>query len=337
MHGIAWLASAAGLPDSRIFHLGQITDAIPIQAFGVIVALGVLIGAALLRRYAEWHGLEDIKIRELTGWVTIAGFLGAHLFDCVAYQWDKLKHEPVLLFKVWDGISSYGGFIGGALGFAFYVWWKRLNPRKMADITIVGLLPAFTIGRIGCTTVSDHIGALVSSDKWYSFLAVDYTGKELKDHFPVLYANLDDGIHTAWNLGLVELLYLIPINLLVLWLAFRPSKDKEKPWTKGRPNAGFLGVLTGVLYAPVRFFLDYLRPEDSDPRYFGFTFAQYASVLAFGIAIYAAVRVFKSGAPAEPVARTAGDAQRLLKQIMLKDGADDAADDKDAGKGKKKA
>src|SRR3954471_6801842 len=90
---------------------------VPIQVFGMIVAAGVLIGAALLRRYAEWHGVSDDHIRALTGWITVTGFLGAHIFDVIAYQWHDLQEDPILLFKIWAGISSYGGFIGGAMGF----------------------------------------------------------------------------------------------------------------------------------------------------------------------------------------------------------------------------
>jgi hypothetical protein len=60
------------------FHLGAVG---PIQSFGIIVAIGVLIGAGVLRRYAEWHGISDDHIRGLTGWVTITGFIGAHIFD----------------------------------------------------------------------------------------------------------------------------------------------------------------------------------------------------------------------------------------------------------------
>jgi prolipoprotein diacylglyceryltransferase len=80
-------ALSASLP---YFHLGSLDIGLPIQSFGVIVAAGVLIGAALLRRYAEWHGVSDEHIRGLTGWVTIAGFIGAHVFDVIAYQWNDL-------------------------------------------------------------------------------------------------------------------------------------------------------------------------------------------------------------------------------------------------------
>jgi phosphatidylglycerol:prolipoprotein diacylglycerol transferase len=320
-------ALALSFSSLPFFHMGQLSDRIPIQTFGLIVAVGVLIGAALLRRYAEWHGISDDHIRGLLAWVTIAGFLGAHEFDMIAYNWDKIGDASVvtpaswwpgflpsglypsnwpLPLKIWEGISSYGGFIGGAMGFAIYVWWKRLPVRLFADITLVGLLPAFSIGRIGCTVVSDHIGSAVDASKWYAGLAMDYPRHLNLGHLSEHYPGTGEYIK-AWNLGLIELLYLIPVNALILWLAFRPGK---------RLNAGLITVIAGLVYAPVRFFLDFLRPEDSDPRHMGLTFAQWASILAFGVAVYVALRLMKNGKPAVPVTKTSGEAQAALKMVL---------------------
>jgi phosphatidylglycerol---prolipoprotein diacylglyceryl transferase len=317
----AW--SAIAFP---FIHMGELSSKIPIQSFGLIVAIGVLIGAALLRRYAEWHGVDDEIIRGLLGWVTVSGFIGAHEFDMIFYNWDKIGDHTVvhppgwwplgeglypsnwpLPLKLWEGISSYGGFLGGAIGWLIFVWWKRKDLRLFADITIAGLLPAFSIGRIGCTVVSDHIGSAVDPTKWYAFLAMDYPRKLNMGHLAEHYPNLTGETIKAWNLGLIELLYLIPVNALILWLAFRP---------KPRPNAGFITVLTGLLYAPVRFMLDYLRPEDSDPRHLGFTFAQWVSILAFAVAGYALMRIMKDGTAAVPVTETSGEAQRRLKMQL---------------------
>lgn len=315
------LSAAASLP---FFRLGSFDVGIPIQAFGVIVAIGVLIGAGFLRRYAEWHGVSDDHIRGLTGWVTITGFIGAHVFDVLAYQWDDFVEDPLLLVKIWAGISSYGGFLGGAFGFFFYTWWKRLPMRLMADITIIGLLVAFSIGRIACTVVSDHIGAAVDPDAWYAALAMDYPRHLNLGNLAKDYPHLTGEYIRAWNLGLIEFLYLVPVNAFILWYGFRrarqngTTKTGEPRWVD-RQNAGMITVLTGVLYAPVRFFMDYLRPEGSDPRHFGLTFAQWASILAFGGAVAFAFKVFKDGKPAEPVTETSGEAQRRLKMILKED------------------
>src|SRR5678816_200611 len=127
----ATTVATTGMP---FFQLGSLG---PIQSFGIIVAAGVLIGASLLRRYAEWHGIEDEHIRGLLGWVTICGFIGAHEFDMIFYNWQKISDHTIvtpagwwpsflgtglypsnwpLPLKIWEGISSYGGFLGGAIG-----------------------------------------------------------------------------------------------------------------------------------------------------------------------------------------------------------------------------
>lgn len=302
----ATTAATTGIP---YFHRAELISGIPIQVFGVIVAIGVLIGAGILRRYAEWHGLSDDHIRGLTGWITITGFIGAHIFDVIAYQWDDVVRDPLLLIMLWKGISSYGGFLGGSMGFAFYVWWKRLPPRLMADVGVIGLLPAFSIGRIGCTVVSDHVGAAVDPNAWYAPLAMFYP------HSAMNGSNVAHLLHSkmltkegilAWNLGLVEFLYLVPVNALILYLGFR----------KKRMPAGLIAVLAGVLYPPVRFFLEFLRPENTDPRYVGFTFAQWCSILTFAVAGYVALRLMKTGQAAEVIAPTSGEAQARLNTIL---------------------
>jgi phosphatidylglycerol:prolipoprotein diacylglycerol transferase len=274
------------------FHVGSWdVFGFPLIGFGIIAACGVMLGGALMRRYGEARGVAPDDIRSLFSWVFIGGVAGMHLFDVFVYQHADLARDPLLLVKFWDGISSYGGFIGGALGFALFVRRKRLPVRLLADVTMVGLLPAFTIARIGCTVVSDHIGAAVDPSHWYAFIAEHYPRAEaaVNSGIAELYrANPGSDDLVAWNLGFVEFLYLIPVNALILPLAFRR-----------RLNAGFVAALAGLVYAPVRFFLEFLRPEVSDPRYAGLTFAQWCSIIATVVAAAAAVRIWRRGEPAQ--------------------------------------
>lgn len=312
MHLAHSLAGAFGLPYISVPHL-SLVGPLKIEPFGVLVALGVVLGARLLDKYAAWHRASEDDTRGLTWWLIISGFLGAHIFDVVAYQWDKLMEDPMLLFKIWAGISSYGGFIGGAIGYTLYVWWKRLSPALWADIAAVGLLPAFTIGRIGCVIVHDHPGSPTTSA-----LGFDYPLSFTQN----LGFNTPMRLH---NLALYELAFLLVVNAIILGLAFRKSK---------RMPAGLLAALLGVLYAPVRFFLDYLRLDSTDPRYFTLTFAQWSSVLALAVALYVTVRVLRDGKPAlttddpmpEKKSKAKSDeAAKVEKVEKSDDKADDAA------------
>ena len=214
-----------------------------------------------------------------------------------------------LVIRMWDGISSYGGFIGGSIGFALFVWWKPGCRRGCSPTSrssaFAGVLDH--PGRIGCTVVSDHIGAAVDPGRWYAFMAMDYPARDDRGAPQGSLPGDQIEIIPAWNLGLMELLYLIPVNLLILWLAFNPAVGADAGGAVRHP------VLTGALVrAGPLSGLDFLRPEDTDPRYVGLTFAQWSSILAFGVAVYRAPRAASSGpaAPAETVAPTSREEPR---------------------------
>jgi phosphatidylglycerol---prolipoprotein diacylglyceryl transferase len=251
---------------------------IPIHIFGVIVAVGVTIGAAVMRRYAQRTGESEIDTRVVCAWVAITGIISAHVLDVLFYQPGEALRHPLVLLEVWTSISSYGGFVGGALGFLFITWRRKLRVARWADITIVGLLVAFSIGRVGCTVVHDHIGAETSSA-----IGIDYPREVLAAHGVLPEMTSHATIIRAHNLGFEELLYLIPVNVLVLWLAFRR-----------RLPAGALAALTAALYAPVRFGLEHWRLASSDPPYGGLTFAQWCSIAVFLFAIVIGARIMRA-------------------------------------------
>ena len=65
------------------------------------------------------------------------------------------------------------------------------------------------------------------------------------------------------DMGLYEALWSIAMYAVFLGL----DKVPRVP--------GFYVLLLGISYGPVRFFMDFLRPESTDVRYIGFTPAQY--------------------------------------------------------------
>jgi len=250
---------------------------ISIKPFGVLVAIGVYVGAYLAIREGKRRGLDERELTSCLVWVVSFGFIGAHALDVLAYYPREVLADPLLLLRLWEGLSSFGGFIGAcAGGFA----WAALRRKKIlpyADVFSSVFPVGWIFGRLGCTLAHDHPG--IASQ---SLLAVRYP---------------DGG---RFDLGLLELLITLPLAALLISL-----------WRKPRP-LGFYSALVCLYYAPLRFSLDFLRARspvyvsgelvEVDARYVGLTPAQWACVgmllLGIGLALRARQERAARAAPA---------------------------------------
>jgi phosphatidylglycerol:prolipoprotein diacylglycerol transferase len=215
-----------------------------VHAFGVMVLLGILIGGCVLRRRSQAMGLEPARADRLLGWILVGGFLGAHLVDRLVYFPARTLADPVSLLRVWDGLSSFGGFLGASIG--ALAWARRGHGAGATWSYLDAIAYAFPIGwlfgRLGC------------------FLAFDHPG--LPTRFALGQTYLDGVVRH--NLGLEEALLVIP---LAVAMALAGRRNHQP---------GYLVGFLATLYAPVRFFLDFLRANDT--RYFGLTPAQYGAI-----------------------------------------------------------
>lgn len=260
----AALASADALPYFTIpnIELGPIT----LQAFGILVATGVVIGTTYFYRPAAMRrGATFDQAQSLMMYTLIYGFVISHVFDIVAYRPEAIAEDPLILLKVWAGISSMGGFLGAAVG----VWvWRRkyrntttLDFGYWADAIVLGLWVGWIFGRTGCTVVHDHPGS--QSD---FFLAIE----------------MANGVQRH-DLGFYELLYTIPCAIIFNLIDWRDKKaGRVKP-------PGWFLAWSCIVYAPTRFFFDFLRARDTslpDPRYFGLTPAQWIAIGLVVVGVY---------------------------------------------------
>jgi phosphatidylglycerol:prolipoprotein diacylglycerol transferase len=244
-------------------HFPSIPDWVPIigkltiHAFGILVAIGILVGLKLTKKRGRELGLVDENVDSMVTWSLVFGFIIAHLFDVFAYQ--TFGAHPSLrdILNPLSGFSSFGGFAGALIG--LFIWCRRHRQPIMpyADSLAFGLATGWMFGRLGCFTAHDHPGRHTTF-----FLAV---------HYP-------DG--PRHDLGLDEALWAAGIAL-----AFAILRRKK------RPLGTYVTLLT-LAYAPVRFALDFLRATDvpePDPRYYGLTPAQWGcvGVLCAGAALAA--------------------------------------------------
>jgi phosphatidylglycerol:prolipoprotein diacylglycerol transferase len=140
---------------------------IRLQAFGAILMTAVVVGEALYRRRLRQVALDIDTGMALAWYILVAGFVGAHLFSLILYFPSKLAHNPLLLFKVWEDVSSFGGMIGGAIGAVVYLRLRATTlstSTKWAYLDAVAFVAPFgwAIGRIACSLAHDHPGGVTS-------------------------------------------------------------------------------------------------------------------------------------------------------------------------------
>ena len=229
------------------FKLGPLT----IEPFGIFVALGIILAARLLTRQAEREGLDATPLQDYAPWGVGVGIVAGHLLHLFAYHPEELSKSPFQIFKVWDGLSSFGGLMGGILAAVVFFRVRKLRFRDYADAFALAVAPGWAVARLGCFAVHDHPG--VRTD---FFLAVNFPGGPRHD------------------LGMYDALYLFALTGLL--------------WGLRHTLRGRLLPLLALLYAAGRFFFDTLRATDLsyvDARYLGLTPAQYGcfALVAFGL------------------------------------------------------
>ena len=249
---------------------------ITIHAFGVIVACSVLAGLELGRRRFYHHGLDRKLGESLAGYVIIGGFLGAHLFSVLFYFPDEVIANPLVLLKVWEDISSFGGILGGTA--AIWLFFRRRAPHldrltrwAYVDVAAYVFPVSLAIGRVACSLAHDHPGTVtrfplavsLASPTARSYIAGIYAAAGRAAELPSGPALARLGFH---DLGWYELLYLVLVVIPATIVLGR----------KPRP-AGTFFLAFVALYMAVRFALDFLRV--SDIRYVGLTPAQWLALI----------------------------------------------------------
>ena len=237
---------------------------LPVHLFGILVAIGVLLGDRIVVKEGEKRGMDARDVRYLNIRMVLGGFVMAHLVSVIFYFPERIKESPWILLNLWSGLSSFGGFLGAALTYLYLTKKEKIPRLPYADVVALGLAVGWIFGRLGCTTAHDHPGHYTTF-----FLGVKY---------PPLGASPAGVRH---DLGFDEFLLTILMTAILFLYARRP-----------RPAGRIIGLFA-TMYAPIRFGLDFLRATDGprpDERYAGLTPAQWACMGALAVGLWLMVR-----------------------------------------------
>jgi phosphatidylglycerol:prolipoprotein diacylglycerol transferase len=240
---------------------------VALQPFGLLAATGILVGAHIAERRARACGIPEGAVADLLLHAVPLGLLTAYLLNMVFYDPEFLRRvlrDPGLLFDRYLGLSSFGGFLGGIAG--ALVWQRRrgMSLLEAGDAVAYAFPAGWFFGRTGCFTVHDHPGVVTD----FPLAVDDYWLQGVPRH----------------DLGFYEVLWSLAAFSLFALLGRRPRKQ------------GFFLALLPLLYAPVRFGLDFLREgpdRGGDIRYLGLTPGQYGSLALFAVGLVLAYRVYR--------------------------------------------
>ncbi len=122
---------------------------IDVMWYGVLIALGMLIGIALAVREAKRVGISEDDVLNIAIIAIPVAIICARLYY-VIFSWDYYSQNPGEIFNIrGGGLAIHGGLIGGILTGFIYAKVKKLDFFKTADAVMVGMPLAQAIGRWG--------------------------------------------------------------------------------------------------------------------------------------------------------------------------------------------
>jgi len=139
----------------EIFRIGHFA----VYLFGVTIALGMLVGTAIMIREAKRKGMNVDKLTDLAMYSIIASVIGARLYYAAAFNLKFYLSNPKQILAIRDGgLSIQGALI---FGIAFALWYtkkRKISFWKAADAFVPGIIMGQAIGRIGCDVFGIPMG-----------------------------------------------------------------------------------------------------------------------------------------------------------------------------------
>jgi phosphatidylglycerol:prolipoprotein diacylglycerol transferase len=176
----------------------------------------------------------------------------------------------MLFLKVWDGLSSWGGFLACIPICIWFFKSEKVPVWPYLDCIAYGLTVGWFLGRMGCFVAHDHPGP--ETNFWLGVYGICQPPGH--NGAPSIACH-DMGLYEAlWSLSMFGVFRVLDTRARV---------------------PGFYPLLLGAAYGPVRFAMDSVRPEVTDARYAGLTPAMWLSALFFVLCVGWLIQRSKSG------------------------------------------
>lgn len=225
-----------------------------IRYYGLAYLLGFVVAAWLLQRYARAGRsllpaalIPDFMMGIILG-VLLGGRLGYFLF----YQFDAVRHDPLVLLRIWEGgMASHGGFIGVAIALAWFARSRRLPFLHVGDLIASTAAAGLFFGRIA-NFINGELWGKTTTVSW-AVVFKNTGGGPFPRHPSQLYEALLEGalllVFAQWRFWRTAVVQSHPGRLmgefLIAYAAVRALGEIFR-----EPDAGLiLGLSRGMFYS----------------------------------------------------------------------------------------
>jgi len=141
----AALLASIPSPSGNSIEIGPLD----LRAYGLFIALGVVLAVWVARRRWEATGGDPDAIGDVATWAVPAGFVGARLYHVVT-DWHRFDDDLVGIVKVWEGgLGIPGGILGGALVGVWHARRRGYDVPTLMDAVAPAIPLAQAVGRLG--------------------------------------------------------------------------------------------------------------------------------------------------------------------------------------------
>lgn len=142
------------------FNIGNLE----IHWYGIIIAMGALVGVLMAMREATRRGIDSDNILDLVLIGVPVGLICARIYY-VIFELPFYIANPGEIIKIWHGgIAIYGGLIGGFIVLVVLCLRRKISIWLMLDIAAPSVLLGQIVGRWGNFMNQEAFGAKTSLD-----------------------------------------------------------------------------------------------------------------------------------------------------------------------------
>jgi phosphatidylglycerol---prolipoprotein diacylglyceryl transferase len=228
------------VPDPVLIRIGPIA----IYWYGALIVGGAVLAAHIASRLSRRNGHDPEMAWNLLLIVLFTGVVGARLYHIVS-SWDYYRQYPGQMFGLqMSGFGIFGAVAGGLIGVWVFARYHKLRFLEWADYCAPGLILAQAIGRWGNFFNMELFGPPTDLP-WGIYIPPE---RRVGPGLPAEFA-MYERFHPTF-------FYESALNLIGFVLLYMLARR----WSKGRLY-GDLILLYGVIYAVIRFFIEFLRPD----------------------------------------------------------------------------